>query len=211
VHEALSYKLTSAMLNSSIATIKSVCACPHLTGDVLGDTLYRCALASMDNIAALMQAIDGLSRESKLCLKYAWDFKSELREGLLRGHVPSFVNEHLCTELPADKSRPTNAKRTCVDPKEEEEGGAGGRAAATAATGGGGVGGGGHSSANQALLPAEHAEPPQGSRDGNDDMCPWVDNDPWLLLEHNPRGVLRCQYLHSLYWYKSTNTDTLLY
>jgi len=163
--------LTMEMLQTAIKTITSVCSCAHLMCDVLGHTVYRSALASMDSVGLLTQSIDWYwlrQRSKNLNSDYARIyFKTELRQELLRGKLPRFVSEHLCADLLTDKSV-DKARLTSVGvvrhvPVQTMVGG--------------------HQSADQASLPAE-----QGTT-FDDDVS--FDMDPWLLLEHNPQGVIK--------------------
>jgi hypothetical protein len=164
---------TADMCQKAVKVIKSVCACGHLMSNVLGNTVYRTALASMDRVGALTLAVDWLREHCKLSSECARKFQRDLRQELLQEQMPRFVSEALGADLPLANVRLTSAGIVRHVPQPP---------AAVAAA-----------DAHQSdAAPAQPAEPPARFED---DVS--FDVDPWLLLEHNPQGVLKDRLAHA--------------
>lgn len=157
---------TAEMLRSVIKTIKTVCSCAHLMSNSLGDTVYRTALSSMDRVGSLTKSVDWLnerSKKTKIYVDYALKFREDMRRVLLQDELPRFVSEHLNVDLPLANVRMTSSGivRHLTPPAADEA----------------------HQSDDGSMQPAE--QPAKF-----EDATPF-DVDPWLLLEHNPKGVLK--------------------
>lgn len=166
---------TKDMLKSAIAAAKSVCSCAHLMSQGLGNTLFHAALASIDTVGLLTRSIDWLrdrtQKEAPWLLSQngcvGW-FKTHLQQELLKEKLPRFVSDIVCSQLPVTDVRLTSsgvvryAQLTpAALPPPAET----------------------HQSGQAPSQPAE-----QGATFADDE--PFL-VDPWLLFEHNPRGVLK--------------------
>jgi hypothetical protein len=159
--------LTSDMLQSAISAAKKVCSCAHLMSQGLGDTLFPAALASVDKVGSLTTSIDWLrDRRPPWLPQCVEKFKTQLRQELLKEKLPRFVSDIVCSHLPVTDVRLTSSgvarHAPAAPPPPPADPHQSGQA------------------------PSQPAEPGATFEDDEAFLM-----DPWLLFEHNPKGVLR--------------------